>query len=209
MSRYARLNASIQVSDTSDYAKAKNHDIAVDETPDEVRLGDIYEATTTEQTYGLSHLASNTLLAIENLSSTYTVLATVRIQKASKTFSADKLGFTASAPCTITDDDSTFVSSLYFAAGDIAVVSDTSEAGNTGSFFVQAVAAGTLTLAETVSLTLDADDAGTPTIVSRRDITIPIGPAQVAMVNSVVVGSDLKLQAITDSAEVEISYLGT
>ena len=209
MSKYARMRIGIELSDSSDYARPRTHGIEVDETPDEGRVNDgPFEVATTEQTYTLQHLASNTLLVIKN-NGTTTVLATVRIQKASKAFEADKLGFTATAPCTITDDDSTFLSSLYFAAGDIAVVTSATEAANSGSFLVQAAVAGTLTLAEAVALTLDADDAGTPTIASRRDITIPIGAGQAIVLDSVVVGSDLKLQSITSANEVEVSYLGT
>ena len=209
MSKYARTRIVTEVSDASDYSRPKIHPIEITETPDEFRLQDLIEVATTAQTYYLEHLASNTLLKIANLDTNNTVLATFRIQKATKTFSANKLGFTASAPCTITDDDSTFISSLYFAAGDIAVVSSATEAANSGSFFVQAAAAGTLTLAEAVALTLDADDAGTPTIVSRRDITIPIGPGQAMVVGAVVPGSNLTLQAITAACSCEISYLGT
>lgn len=209
MTDYARIRLSLEVSAASDYSRPKTHGIEIDETPDEHRVDDLYEVGTTVQTYGLSHLASNTLLLIENTDTSNTVLATVRIQKASKTFSANKLGFTASAPCTVTDDDSTFISSLYFAAGDLAVISSATEVANSGTFLVQAAAAGTLTLAETAALSLDADDAGTPTIASRRDITIPIGPGQTAVLGSVVVGSDLTLQAITTACVVEISYLGT
>ena len=209
MTDYARLQLALEVSAASDYSRPKTYSILVDETPDESRVGDIYEVGTTAQTYVLSHLASNTLLLIANKSATNTVLATVRIQKATKTFAANALGFTAAAPCTITDDDSTFLSALYFAAGDLAVVTNAAEAANSGTFLVQAAVAGTLTLAETVALTLDANDTGTPTIVSRRDITIPIGAGQVVVVGAVTVGSDLTLQAITAACTVEISYLGT
>lgn len=209
MSYYARLNLALEVSAASDYSRPQTHAVEITETPDEFRVRDLIEVATTAQTYYLEHLASNTLLQIANLDASNTVLATVRIQKATKTFTANKLGFTATAPCTITDDDSTFISSLYFAAGDIAVVSGAAEAANIGSFFVQAAVAGTLTLAETVALTLDADDAGTPTVVSRRDITIPIGPGQVMVIAAVVPASNLTLQAITAACTCEISYLGT
>ena len=209
MSKYARTRITTEVSDASDYSRPKIHATEITHTPDEFRLEDEIEVATTAQTYYLEHLTSNTLLKIANLDASNTVLATFRIQKATKTFSANKLGFTATAPCTITDDDSTFISSLFFAAGDIAVISSATEAANSGSFFVQAAVAGTLTLAETVALTLDADDAGTPTIVSRRDITIPIGPGQAMVVAAVVPGSNLTLQAITAACTCEISFLGT
>lgn len=167
------------------------------------------EAATTGTTVTLSDLSSCSLVAVYNEDSTNYVLVTARMQKATKTFGANKLGFTAVAPCTITDDDSTFLTSLYFAAGDLAVVTNATEAANNGTFLVQTAAAGTLTVANATAFTLDADDAGTPTIASQRDITIRLAAGDFCMLPNLVASANLTLTANTAAVECRVFYAGT
>lgn len=206
--KYARLRSVLELSYASDYSNPKTVEFEDTLTPDEYRLKDLMEITTTVQSYTLSHLGTLTSLLLKNTGTTV-VLATVRISKTSKTFTVNKIGFTAVAPCTITDDDSTFVSSLALADGDQVVITGASEAANNGTFFVQSVGAGTLTMAESVAFTLDADDAGTPTVASQRVITVPVAGGQTVILNAVDASYGLTLRTVSGTNEVEISFTGT
>ena len=82
MSKYARTRIITEVSDASDYSRAKTHATEWTETPDEFRLEDEIEVATAGQTYYLEHLASLVLLRIKNtdtsnyVTATYTRVAT-------------------------------------------------------------------------------------------------------------------------------------
>lgn len=211
MADYARLDFKVLYGKVSDYSdQLLDRYVSKAFTTPVKRLHTEVLATTSGLTVELGNFSTILAMVLRNLDTTNFVDAKFRYEKASKTFGANKLGFTATAPCTITDDDSTFVSTLKFKKGDYAVVSSATEAANSGTFLVQAVAAGTLTLEETAALTLDADDAGTPTIktVCENELRLTATDGWLAALN-VRPDNDLVLTADTASCYCEVIIFGT
>lgn len=66
MSKYARTRITTEVSDASDYSRAREYATEITHTPDEFRLGELIEVATAGQTYYLAHLNSVTELRIKN-----------------------------------------------------------------------------------------------------------------------------------------------
>ncbi len=210
MADYTKLRVGVLYSENSDYSRPRlqsDIDAYVPTTATEYQQA-LLTIGTTSETLDLSGFTTILYLVIKNQDSTNFIEFKHRYTKASTAFAANKLGFTATAPCTITDDDSTFVSGLRFKKGDYAVVSSATEAANNGTFLVQAAAAGTLTLEETAALTLDADDAGTPTIKSVTELEGKVLPGGIVVFNDVRPDDDLILLANTASCDCEILIVG-
>lgn len=141
----------------------------------------------------------------------YDFLARSRVVIASKTFATTKLTFADANPDTIADADSTFLSALYFRKGMYAVVSGTTDAGNTGTFLVQTAAAGTLTLAAAETLTARAGDVATPTIKSVQEVTqlLSYEASAPTILQGVQVASDIVLTGISGTGQADIIVVGT
>lgn len=214
MSQYVKLNLGIRHSAAADYdvglmpdGYSNSFELSSKKVIEFYQLA----PTTTGITVALpASLTAIDQVLIFNSGATYDILARVNSVIASKTFETDKLGFTATAPCTITDDDSTFLSALYFRAGMYAVVSGATEAANSGTFLVQVAAAGTLTLDEAEALTLDADDVGTPTIkaVQENNMVLAVNGGM-CVVTDVLPGSNLVLTGLSGTGECDIIIIGS
>jgi len=148
-------------------------------------------------------------IRVRNNDATNFVLVKCRQSKASATYGANELGFTDSAPVTITDTTSVFVSSLYAKAGDYVTVTNATESANDQTSLIQTVAAGTLTLQEDVTQTADAADAGTPTIeiISENEIKLKAG--EMCEFSAVMPAHDIALIADTAACEVDIQIIGS
>lgn len=209
MTEYARIESTIRRAPTSSLTDGVVQYCYFDPaSPTKFLLSKI-SAATTGTTIELGNFSTIAALVIKNEDTTNFVEAKWRYTKATKTYGANKLGFTATAPCTITDADSTFLSALRVKAGDYVVVSNAAEAANSGTFLVQAAAAGTLTMIESTAFTLDAADAGTPTIISTPENEQRI-PANTHIVAGYVrPETDLVLTANTGACSCIIYAIGT
>ena len=214
MADYAKLQMALTYSENSDYSSPRLKpplDNWTSSTPTRYEVQYVTVGTAAE-TFDLSSFTTILLILINNQDATNFVDVKSRYVKASKTFAANKLGFTASAPCTITDtevDQSTFISTLKFRKGDYAIVSDATEVANSGTFLVQAVVAGTLTLEESAALTLDALDVGTPTVKAVVEQEQPCRAGGYLLLHNVRPDDDLIIRADTAECDVQIFVIGT
>jgi hypothetical protein len=95
--------------------------------------------------------------------------ATARISSVvGHTITAATIAFVDSGPDTITDSGNGFVTA-GFQAGDVIVVSGAAQAGNNGTFTIDTVVAGTITL--TAPATLTAEGAGATVTITAGRIT--------------------------------------
>jgi hypothetical protein len=211
MADYAKLDLSVKVSANSDYTEPYiNPRLAtIETTPDEATYYRV-QVDTSDTTVELGAFATIEKIIVVNLDTTNEIMARCRIIKASVTYTANDLGFTATAPVTITDGTSVLVSSLYFRDGDYVKVENATESANDQTVLVQDAAAGTLTLAESVSQTLDAADAGTPTLtsLSENEQHLPASNG-CAIFNNVQPAGDLTLIADTSACNAEVIIYGS
>lgn|SRR5574343_156527 len=213
MSKYVKLNLGIRHSDSADYDAGLMPDGYTNMLElSGKKVVEFHDLAPTTSGITIAIPASLTTIdkvIVCNTGASYEILARINSIIASKTFEVDHLGFTDSAPCTITDDDSTFLSSLFFRAGMYAVVSDAAESANSGTFLVQIAAAGTLTLDEAEALTLDANDAGTPTIKSvQENNTVLAVSGGFCVVADVLPSSNIVLTGISGTGACDVIIIG-
>ena len=170
---------------------------------------------TSEEVVDLSEFTTVQEVYIKNHDATNYVLAKGRGLTASKTYATNQLGFVdggAGAADSITDAGSTFLTGLYFKAGDYAVVTGCTDttANNTTFGPLSAAVAGTITL-PTAQTTTEAAEAGLVTVVCHSPFTTRIEGADAgwAKLTNVVPGSDLTLIANTAACIVEGVAFGT
>lgn len=209
MTDYARIESAIRWAHNSALSDSMTQGYLFDAVSPTKYLHLELSAATTGTTLELGTFTTIIALIVANHDATNFVEAKWRYTKSTKTFGANKLGFTNAAPCTVTDDDSTFLTALRARAGDFAVISGATEAANNGTFLVQAAVAGTLTMIESVAFTLDADDAGTPTITMVTEIEQRIPVSQHALMLYVRPDNDLVLTANTAACECDVYVIGT
>ena len=169
---------------------------------------------TTEETIDLSEFAVVQSLLIKNHDATSFVLAKGRTLVVSKTYATNQLGFVdggAGVADTITDAGSTFLTGLYFKAGDYAVITGCSDttANNTTFGPLTAAVAGTITV-PTAQVTAEAAEAGLVTVKNHSPFTLRVEGADAgwAKVTNVVPGSDVTLISDEESI-IELIAIGT
>jgi hypothetical protein len=169
---------------------------------------------TSEEVIDLSEFTTIQELYVKNHDATSFVLAKGRVLTASKTFATNELGFVdggAGVADTITDTGSTFLTSLYFKAGDYAVVTGATDttANNTTFGPLTAAVAGTITV-PTAQVTAEAAEAGLVTMKNHSPFTLRVEGADAgwAKLTNVVPGNDLTLIS-DESSTVEVIVIGT
>lgn len=209
MTDYARVSVLAQYADNASFRAGIDRHFAFDATSPTLPLVAQVSALTTGVTLDLAQFTTVSTMVIRNASATYSVHARALVVKATKTFLANKLTFADANPDTIADADSTLLTALYSVAGDRYYITGATNAGNNGTFSLQAVVAGTATLFASDTLTAAAPDAGTPTIVclGRANVVIPAGG--VVALHNVHPASDVMFTGIAGTAEVEVFAAGT
>lgn len=210
---YARDNLEIIYSTTSalDPAEIDRMWASVPTSPVKQMLVK-FSASTSGTTVELSSFTTIEALYIRNVDATNYILASGRINKSSKTYATNKLGFVdgGSAADTITDADSAFLTSNYFQGGDYAVVTGATDAAANNKTFgpLSIAAAGTITV-PTGQVTAEAAEAGLVTIVGVSPFMEKIIAGQWGKLNAVRPDDDLVVTANTAACVVEVYVVGT
>lgn len=209
MTDYARISVAAQYADNSSFRNGLDRIYEFNATSPTLPLVRQISALTTGVTVDLGGFTTISTLVLKNNSATYSAFARATVVKASKTFLANKLTFADANPDTIADADTTFLTALYAVAGDRFYITGTTDAGNTGTFSLQTVVAGTATLFASDTLTARAPDAGTPTIVclGRANVILPAGG--VVVLHNVHPASNIQLTGVAGTAEIELFAAGT
>jgi len=211
MTDYARFESLLRYGATAGFSDALVRPFSFDLVAPTNMLALEEDVTTTGVTVYLSASFPTLVqaLLIYNADPTNFVEACWYYTKSTKTYAAHKLGFTAGPPGTIVDVDGTALTVLRARAGDFAIVAGATDAGNIGTFFVQAAVAGTLTLANTTTLTVHNPDPATPSVTLLSECVHRIGPGQHVLVSTVRSDYNLFLQAVTATCHCTVIASGT
>jgi hypothetical protein len=207
MTDYARIVTIAELSEAADYSQPFDR-IAqtVAATPAKM-LRQRHAATTTGITIELGGFTSLTSLLVLNRSTTLGMIAKHTYTKASMTAGLGDINFNNSNPDTIQSLSQNFTT-LGFVVGGYARVSGSANPANSGTWLIQQISAGFLTLLDSAALIAATPDGGAPTIACDVVNWTYIAPSSSQQIFSVRPNDDLVLYSASSTVNAEVWALG-
>lgn len=209
MAYYGRLQATLEISDYSDYAQAMKGRLSSTWTPDEFRFRSVIEAQTTGTTIELGNLTTITGIFVENLDATNFVEVTHTYVKETATATAGDITYADANPDTITSAGDINFATAGFVVPSKVTISGSSTIANDGTRLVQVISAGVITVAAGAALLGGNEAAGTPTFTCDIFNREKVPASKFLHIHSIKPGDDLVLTADTAACACRVTVFGT
>ena len=216
MTLYTRLTASMQAATREDLLGSRVHLVSEDyDVGDSSVIEQNLVTATTATTVYTSHLTSVRNLLIENTSTLYPLLVRAYTILHTETFAADVIEWSGGGP-----PDSIILSNngaydldwlTDYAFVDIPsefVVTGAAESTNNSTWAITYFDTYYAWVRSTQTVTTDALDAGTPTIVQRAPIYFSVPAGQAAVFGAIQPAGNISVTSIGGAGTAKLSYIG-